>query len=503
MKSKVYLVGAGTGAVELLTLKAYRLLQEADIVVYDALVSAPILALIPSSAKRIYVGKRAGKHAQSQEEINKLLVELAQSETANILRLKGGDPFVFGRGGEEMQALHEASIPYEIVSGITAGVSAPAYCGIPVTHRGLSQSVTFITAFTKEGGLPQLDWEALARLGGTLVFYMSMGTLPLIAEALQKHGLKGTTPAGIISEGTRPTQREHFASLQDFTADYLDYKSFTPALFIVGEVVDFAKDYAWFERGELAGQRILVTRSERQSSKLQTMLEAEGAEAILLPTISISPLEDNKEFKEAVHKLEQYTWLIFTSSNAVRIFMDKLFREERDVRALAHLQIACLGKTTKEALEGYSLKADFVPSVYTSQCLAEELITKGLVSSEDKLLIPQSKLSEQTVERLMSSHNIACESLIIYANEALEYETDKLNELFAQPLDWLTFCSSSAVHNFFNLVDKHNLRPLITQTKLAVIGSMTAQALESHGYRPNLIPKEATIASLVEAIKTY
>ncbi len=501
--AKVFLVGAGPSDPELLTVKALRLIQSADIIVYDALVSPQILQLIPHSTKKIYVGKRAGQHAHSQEEINQILVNLAQNEKGSVVRLKGGDPFVFGRGGEEMQALRKADIPYEVVSGITAGVAAPAYCGIPVTHRGLSQSLTLITAFTREGGVPSLDWESLARLGGTLVFYMGMRTLPIIAKQLQKHGLDGKTPAGIISQGTSPRQREHFAQLKDFTEDYLDYESFTPALFMVGEVIQLGKEHFWFNRGALAGQRILVSRSLNQSSRLQDLLNAEGAETIFLPTIDIRPIEDNKEFEKAVHKLGTYTWLLLSSVNAVQIFMDKLFEMGLDTRALAHLKLACVGKATSEELRKYGLSADFIPQTYTAKDMSKELIDLGLIKEDDRLLLPQSSLSNEVIQQIMSEHSIACDSLAIYENVAIPYDDEILMDIFSKPLDWLTFCSSSAVHNFFNLVDKHGLSEQIKGIKLAAIGEVTAKTIEDFGYSVSAMPSEASIPSLVEAIKNY
>ncbi len=501
--AKVFLVGAGPSDPNLLTVRALRLIQTADIIVYDALVSPQILQLIPHNTKKIYVGKRAGQHAHSQEEINQILVNLGQDEKGAVVRLKGGDPFVFGRGGEEMQALREAQIPYEVVSGITAGVAAPAYCGIPVTHRGLSQSLTLITAFTREGGVPSLDWEALARLGGTLVFYMGMRTLPIIAKQLQKHGLDGNTPAGIISQGTSPRQREHFAQLKDFTEDYLDYENFTPALFMVGKVIQLGKEHSRFNRGALAGQRILVTRSVNQSSRLQDLLNAEGVETIFLPTIDIRSIEDNKKFEEAVHKLSTYTWLLLTSVNAVQIFMDKLLAMGFDSRALAHLKLACVGKATSEELRKYGLIADFIPQSYTAKDMANDLIELGLVKENDRLLLPQSSISNQAVQQTMEEHSIVCDSLAIYENIAISYDDEALKDIFSKPLDWLTFCSSSAVHNFFNLVDKHGLSEQVKGIKLAAIGEVTAKTIEDLGYPVSAMPSQASIPALVETIKNY
>lgn len=498
---KVYLVGAGPGDAELLTLKASRLLAQAEAVVYDALVGPAILSHLPSHTERIYVGKRAGRHAMTQEEINQTLVEVAQRCEGIVVRLKGGDPFVFGRGGEEMQALRGAGLSYEIVPGVTAGVAAPAYCGIPVTHRGVSRSVSLITAFSKEGGVPELDWAALARLGGTLVFYMSMRVVPIIAERLIASGLRATTEAAIISRGTLPTEQLHTAPISSFVQGYLDYEHYAPGLFVVGDVVTFAKDYAWRPSYPLAGQRILVTRSQAQASRLVEILQERGADTTLLPTIEITPSHDWLS-PEALRKPNSSTCIFFTSTNGVRYYIEGLQACGQDIRFLGDCTIAAVGPATAKELARYGLQADLMPSSdYSARGLVEAWKDSPMRRQITHAILPTSPLASGELRNGLDNLGLQVSEYHVYDNRPIAYTKDELRELLDEGLDWITFCSSSAVHNFMALLNLHGLQDYATRVPLAAIGEVTAQTIQEYGLCVSAMPAEATLPALADALE--
>lgn len=497
--SIVYLVGAGPGAPGLLTMRASELLAKADIIVYDALVSPAIQALFSKQAKLEYVGKRAGKHSMKQDDINNLLVSLAQETPgANIVRLKGGDPFVFGRGGEEMQALHQAGISYEVVPGITAGVSAPAYFGIPVTQRSISRSVTLITAATQEGGLPPLDWSAYARLDGTLVFYMSMRVVQDIAKALITAGMNPQTTAGIISQGTTPQQRLYSSSIGILASENKDYEEYSPGLLIVGDVVDWGREYGWYRPKRLAGQRIIVTRSEAQSSSLAHKLEDEGAEVYLLPTIEIAPIQEYEELDLAITELKSYDALAFTSTNAVKYFFSRLNVRGLDARALAGLKLAVIGEATARALRNYGLEPDFIPTTFTAEVMAREL--PSVLPAQAKVLIPQSALSSGVLAEGLRKAGLLTTELTIYTNKPIDYDAEYIRSLINPTTHWITLCSSSAATNFFELVERYNLSNEVQDMRLVAIGDVTAKTIRQAGYKVYAQPERATIESMVEEI---
>lgn len=498
----VYLVGAGPGTADLLTLRASRLLAQARVIIYDALVDSSIHSLFAPTAELIYVGKRAGAHALSQEAINDLIVSTAERYTDSgdtIVRLKGGDPFVFGRGGEEMIALRQAGIAYEVVPGITAGIAAPAYAGIPVTHRSISRSVTLVTAFTKEEGLPPLDWQAYARLEGTLVFYMSMRVVPLIAQALMAHEMPPETPAVIISQGTRPSQRLLQGTLAELTPEAYDYEAYAPGLLVVGEVVGFAEAYSWYCPPPLAGQRILITRSEAQASALEDKLAHLGATPLLLPSIHIEPLPDYSEVDAVLCADLRPDWYIFTSPNGVDYLMHRLKACGYDARYWAGIQIASIGPATSRALEAYGLSPDFVPREHTAQGLARELALHTGVQPI-RAINPTSTISPGDLCAILAEHGIACTSLGVYHNAPIDYSADELRELMTSGLDWITFCSSSAVHNFMALLHRHTLHPFLQGIRLAAIGRMTRATLESYGLSVEVCPERPSLEALAHAI---
>lgn len=499
-QTKVYLVGSGPSGVDLLTLRAAKLLGSADLIVYDALVDASIHRLFNPRAEHIYVGKRAGQHALQQEEINALLIDLAQRHPgAQIIRLKGGDPFVFGRGGEEMQALRKAYIPFEIVPGITAGIASPAYFGVPVTHRGISRSVTLITAFSKEGGLPDLDWEAYSRLDGTLVFYMSMRVVPQIVKALINAGMSPTREAAIISHGTRPEQRIEIHELREFTEGRYDYSLFSPGIFVVGEVLSFAREHAWYEPSPLAGKKVLITRSEGQSSALCELFEAEGAEPLVLPSFEIQPClsSDSPLIGQELGDVA----LALSSPNAVDYFVQHLQREGLDTRYLARFDsIIAIGPGTATALEKYGLRPDLIAPKHTAEGLAELIITSA---KWKRVYLPTSQIGGTELEDRLKSAGIEVLRHVVYENIPIDYKREELEALLRGGVDWITFCSSSAVHNFIALIEKYELRELLDGQRLAAIGPSTAESIRGYGYPITVEPSNPSLKNLVEAMKHH
>ncbi len=500
-QGKVYLVGAGPGDPDLITLKAAQLLTEADVVVYDALSNDSLLGLCKATAEKVFVGKRIGRHSYAQEEINQILVVQAQ-KGRSVVRLKGGDPFVFGRGGEEMLALHREGLPYEVVPGVTAGIAVPAYAGIPVSHRGVSTSIIFITATTKEHQTPDIDWDALARMGGTIVFYMGTQVAPLISQKLIEAGLKRDTPMCIISDGTLPTQRIIKASVADFTLDYTDYESLSPGLVVIGEVVAFAEQYAWRLSKPLTGKNILVTRSLAQSSRLAEQLIQEGASVTTLPTIEIIPCKDLSELSEEIQHITNYRWIVFTSTNGVEIFFTKLRTMGLDLRKLHQLKFGAVGKATAAALRKEGILADFVPLRHSGVDFAEEFISKQPVLRGLRILIAGSTLSSGALPQLLGQAGAMCRFVAIYDNRPITYSKEQIDSLTTRPIDYITFCSSSAVENFYHMVEQYRLQDWVKGIRKVSIGPMTSASVAKYDQGNLLQASQASIPALVQAIIT-
>ena len=343
MSGKVWLVGAGPGDAGLFTLKGKEVLENADVVVYDALVGAGILSMIPEKAELIFAGKRSGNHYLKQEDTNRVLLEEAQ-KGKNVVRLKGGDPFLFGRGGEELELLAENDIPFEIVPGITSAFAVPAYNGIPVTHRDL-----------------------------TLVFLMGIAALPDLTKGLLDAGMDPDMPTAILERGTTADQHRITGTLGTIVDICSRTTVLTPAIIVVGKVVKLNEDFAWFEKRPLAGVKVCVTRPKELISTMSSLLRKEGAEVLEMPAIAVKPVEDKAPVEKAIEDLSagKYQWIVFTSPSGVRIFMDELFAKA-DIRALASVRIASIGKGSEKALNGYGLKSDFIPSVYDGETLGKE-----------------------------------------------------------------------------------------------------------------------------------
>lgn len=499
---KVYLIGAGPGDPGLFTLRGRDCLAAADVVIYDALANDALLGHARKDAELIYVGKVAGNHALPQDGINQLLVDKAR-EGKVVARLKGGDPYIFGRGGEEAEALLEAGIPFEEVPGISSTIAAPAYAGIPLTHRNFASSVTIITGHEnpdKPGSVH--NWQALARSASTLVFVMGMKNLPDIARNLLEAGMDPATPAALVYRGTTSRQRSLVATLADLPQAAVDQGFSNPSVIVVGKVCSLHDQLGWFEQRPLFGRSVVVTRAREQASGLAQELGRLGADVIQCPTIEISPLPDYAELDAAIARLSEYAWLIFTSVNGVRWFWKRLEAAGKDSRALGLCRVAAIGPATAEALEARGIRPDFIPERYVAEGVVEGLLARGKVDGVRMLLPRAAKAREVLPDELRKA---GARVDVISAYETIPAATRKdevLERIQAGTLDCITFGSSSTVENFLSLIPAETLRAH-PDVRLAAIGPVTAKTLEAHGLPCHIMPEEYTIPALVQALVSH
>lgn len=464
-KGKVYILGGGSGDFELLTLKGKRSLEEADCIIYDRLVNDIILRFANSKAEKIYFGKKNTEGGLIQEEINKMLVEKAL-QGKKVVRLKGGDPFVFGRGGEEIEELIKNNIKFEIIPGITSAISVPEYAGIPVTHRGIAKSFHVFTGMTAKNNSYH-NFENISKLEGTLVFLMGVKNLNLISKELMKNGKSSMTPVAIIEKGTTGDQRVVQGVLGDieFLANEQNIKP--PAVIVVGEVVNKREKYKWFEDKPLYGKTILVTREERLGKEFCRKIEKKGGKSILFPMISLK----NNMHKFCYGNLKNYKALMFNSPNGVKFFFDSL----DDIRILGNIKIGVVGDKTREELEKYKIKADIMPKNYLGMELAEEM-TK-ITKKGEKILVITSDISPLKEEELKSRFKRNFKILHAYKNSPLKVEKNKLLEKISEA-DYITFFSGSAVENTINCL-KNDVFSL-KNTKIVSIGPSTTKKIKKY-----------------------
>jgi uroporphyrinogen III methyltransferase/synthase len=500
----VYLVGAGPGDPGLLTLRGGELLVTCDAIVYDALANPALLALA-SAVERDQpvelhdVGKRGGAADSSrQAEINELLVRLAR-QGKRVVRLKGGDPFVFGRGGEEAQALAAAGARFEVVPGVTAGIAAAAYAGIPVTHRGVATSVTLVTGHEDpsrdESGT---DWSALARVGGTIVLYMGVKTLPGIVEALVAGGLSDDTPAAVVQWGTHPHQRTVSATLATLCDTVAREKLSAPVITIIGDVVALRDEIAWFDKRPLFGRRIVVTRARSQAASLSDRLAAAGAEVIEVPATRIEPL-DPAPLRAAIARLKNFTWVAFTSQNAVRFFWDELRAAGLDARALAGAKVASVGPATAHALLARGLAVDVAPDRFVAEALLDALRGRRDVKGA-RVLYATAEGARETLQLGLEELGAIVERVDLYRSVLDGAGAEQLKERMSkESVDLVTFTSASSVTNFVDAVG----RDLVRQAPAASIGPVTSQAARAAGLDVVVEATESTIPGLVDAVVDY
>lgn len=498
-EGKVFFVGAGPGEPDLITMRGKKLIDSADAVVYDALANS---ALLPARARETgrpelyYVGKRGGaKDSVSQQEINELLVRLAR-EGKRVVRLKGGDPFVFGRGSEEAQSMNDSSIPFEVVPGITSGIAAPSYAGIPVTHRGLSTSVTFVTGH-EDPAKPhtQTNWSALAKSGGTIVLYMGVKTLPAITNALVEGGMAPDIPAAAIQWGTHPRQRTVVATLETIAAKAVEQNISSPSIIVIGWSVVLREELNWFEQRPLFAKRIVVTRATQQAQALSEKLRELGADVIEMPATQVARL-DLAPLRVAVRDLSSYQWLILTSQNAVSIFWEQLLGEARDARALAGLRIAAVGPATAGALLEHGIAVDVIPDRFVAEGLLEKMRERDDVSG-NRVLYVTAEGARDVLPRGLTEIGAEVVVLEIYRSIIDGQGAARLaRAIEAGKVDLATFTSGSAVRGYVEAVGED----LAARIPAASIGTQTTEALRDAGIEVKVEAKESTIDGLVSAV---
>ncbi len=503
---KVYLVGAGPGDPGLITVRGKNLLEKAEVVVYDYLAGKKLLKHAPASAELIYVGKKGGvQHSHSQEEINQMLVDHAQLGKM-VVRLKGGDPFIFGRGGEEVQRLHAAGVAFEVVPGVTSATAAATYAGIPITHRDYTASVAFLTGHedpTKENS--GINWEKLATGVGTLVIYMGIKNLPIIVANMIKYGRDPKTPVAVVRWASTPEQRSVVGTLETIAQVVIDAGIKPPSLIIIGEVVSLRSTIDWYEKRPLFGKKIIVTRTREQASDLVAGLEEFGANCLEYSTINIQPVDSYAALDDELERINEYHWILFTSLNGVKYFFERLYGKGMDARQLKGPEIAVVGKSTADLLLKYGVHADLIPNVFTGEGLAQSLLDQGVEGRN--ILIPRALQGREILPETLRGAGAQVTVVPVYQNCPAQGDKEFLRaELEEGGVHMVTFTSSSTVRNFLALLDAENqaeLKKLLTDVKIAAIGPITAKTVTDSGLKVDVQPEQHTIPAMIEAIVAY
>jgi len=511
-KGIVYLVGAGPGDIGLLTVKGLRCLQKAEVVIYDFHLNAQILNYIDRKAELIYAGKRGGHHTMTQDEINRVIVEKAK-EGKVVCRLKGGDPFVFGRGGEEAQELAKGDIPFEIVPGVSSSIAAPAYAGIPLTHRLYSSSFAVIPGYedtTKEESA--IKWAKLATGVGTLVFLMAVKNIDELTQKLIEHGRSPDTPVAVIRWGTRPDQRTLVSTLKDIAALVREKDIKPPAVTVIGDVVNLRKELNWYETKPLFGQRVLVTREHAGGFE---SLEDLGAEVLQFSTIEIVPPQTWDDLDRTIGRLHDYDWLIFTSSNGVTYFFARLFEKGVDIRDLKGIKICAIGTKTREAVNRYGITVDMVPDEFRAEGLIDAFIKdirnqKPEVRNGEtqllkgmKFLLPRAEVAREVFPEKVRDLGGIIDVPVAYRTVKPEYHGKRLKRFLKEGRVTIATFTSAATFTNFREIMGEDADELLKHVAIAVIGPVTAKAVEKAGLTVQIMPKEATIEAMIAEIKRW
>lgn len=491
---KVYLVGAGPGDPKLITLRGMELLKTCDMVLYDRLASYELLNYLKDGCKKVFVGKEAGNHYKTQEEINKIIVESAY-RFQNVVRLKGGDPFVFGRGGEEIEELQKHGIPFEVVPGVTSAISVPASVGIPVTHRGISRSFHVITGHTKSSGNSLTDnYEVLAKLDGTLVFLMGLSNLKNIIEKLMEYGKDKKTPAAVISNGTMNNEKTVRGTLSDIDIKVKEEDIKSPAIIVVGDSAAF--NFTSKEIKPLSNVKIGITGTGVMYDKLEAGLNKLGARVYSICNMKIEETPSICKLEEELQKIDKYQWIIFTSQNAISIFFEKMEKQQVDRRKLNQIKFAVIGSGTKQTLQKYGYFADFIPNIYTTKSLADEF--SKVVLQNEKVLIPRALRGSHELTRIFEDNNIDYNEIPIYD---VKGELTENKEYIAE-MDCLVFLSASGVNTFFEEIDRNYIQ-LPKDIKIACIGEVTVNAVKEKNYNADIIASISNVDGLINKIVNY
>ena len=498
-QGKVYIIGAGPGDPGLITVKGLKCLTEADVVIYDHLVSEEIIRQAKESARLIYAGKKGGAHTLPQEEINRRLVEEAKQGHI-VARVKGGDPFIFGRGGEEAETLVRARIPFEVIPGVSSAVAVPAYAGIPLTHRGYTSTLAFVTGHedpTKDES--DIDWKTLAGIG-TLVFLMGVKNLRQITANLLVHGKHADTPAALIRRGTTEDQETLTGTLSDISRIAEGRKFSPPAILVVGDVVTLRSVLNWFETKPLFGKGIVITRPEAQAEEFAGLLHAEGARVIRFPTIKIVPPEDYHDLDLAIGRLSRYQWIIFTSANGVSFFLSRLKELGRDIRDMKDIRICTIGPATAATIEDQGIRVDLVP---------EEFISEGVVKAfrefdikDNKVLLPRAEKARDVIPEGLAMLGAKVDAVTAYRTVNSGKDKSELDTLIHEgKVDVITFTSPSTVTNFVEIMGREYAIP--PHIKIACIGPVTEAAVKKANLPVDIIQERYTIPGLVDTLAEY
>ena len=494
----VYLVGAGPGDPGLITVKGLQALQQADVVIYDHLVSERLLDHCKPAAKIIYAGKERHRHTKTQAEIERLLIRFAKSGKT-VVRLKGGDPVLFGRGGEEALALAKAHLPFDIIPGVTSAIAVPAYAGIPVTHRAMASSVALVTGHEDASkSEASLNWAQLATATDTLVLLMGVATLRETAERLIRHGRAKTTPCAVIEWGTLPWQRTVTGTLATIVRRCVAADMRPPAVIVVGEVVRLRRRLSWFERKPLFGQRVVVTRPADRVDQLANLLEALGAEVIALPAIALAPVASNGLFRRALQDLETFDWVFFTSPEGIRWFRRLLAGERQDLRILRGRHIAAIGPKTAASIEQQGIHVDFQPKTFSQEGLLEGLKRRRLAGR--RALILSAKGARDVLEQGLKAYGVDVRKVPLYQTVIPPRLVERVKRVFEEPTDWVTVTSASCADHLVAALTAAGLKRLIGRIRWASIGPVTSLAVRRLGGRVAVEARRATIEGLVDAL---
>ena len=493
----VYIVGAGPGDPGLITVKGADALRRADVVVYDRLSSPQLLDLAPAGAQRVFMGKEPDTPGAFQKEINRTLAAAAL-DGKTVVRLKGGDPFVFGRGGEEAAALRAAGVRFEVVPGITSAIAVPAYAGVPVTQRGVASAFTVVTG-SEDPSKPEsaLDWEALAKVPGTLVVLMGWRSLSGIVRSLLANGRSPGTPVAVTQWGTLPKQRTVAGTLSDIIAKGDEAGLTSPVVTVIGDVAGLRDELRWFDTGPLFGMRVLVTRSRQQASVLGQLLTAEGAEPIELPTIEIAPLEDFGPLDDALERIGSYAWAVFTSTNGVDAAFGRLTEAGRDARWLGGVRVAAIGPATASALAHRGVAADYVPDTFTTEAVAEGFGRLDVAGA--RVLLLRADIAPEALAEGLQRHGAEVDSVAAYRTLKPADAGGRARELLGSgSIDVATFTSSSTVRNLVELLGTE--RALLERVRIASIGPVTSATARELGLQVDVEAHEHTVPGLVRAL---
>lgn len=498
-KGLVYIVGAGPGDPGLITVKGVRCIEEADVIIYDHLVSKDLLRYARTDVQMIYAGKQGGDHTLSQDEINIRLVEEAARGLV-VTRLKGGDPFIFGRGGEEALVLAAAGIPFEVVPGVTSAIAVPAYAGISLTQRGYTSTLAFVTGHedpTKEQS--DIDWRALAGIG-TLVFLMGVKNLPQIARNLIGQGKSADTPAALIRWGTTTEQKTLTGTLENIAQKAEEERFAPPSILVVGEVINIREQLNWFESKPLFGKGVVITRPEAQAEAFSERLQTLGARVIHFPTIQIGPPASWDALDDALARLESYQWIIFTSANGVRYFFRRLRESGRDVRYLKGLRICAIGPATAEVIEGMGIGVDLVPEKYLSEGVVEAFAAWNIQGA--KVLLPRAETARDVIPEGLTAQGARVDTVPVYRTVTSAGKKEEMERLLKKKsVDVITFTSPSTVNGFMEIMGKDFVLP--EQVRIAVIGPITAAAAKKASLPIHILQETYTIPGLVAGIDAY